>query len=202
MENETFDEPTDVGDTGDNSSGEDSSASAKSQTVPLSRFNEIYKELKQTKDDITALKNQKQEGSLSPEQTKELQAKQYLKGLLEETLTEKKKEEAEVAEKEQKEFEKNVHEVLSVYTDVKEDEFLKFMETKASKYGITSVSGAMELYREMNSLTKETEKRTKDNLAKKPNLPRSEANKNSGELPDDSHKTLSQIAEEAASQLD
>jgi hypothetical protein len=173
------------------------SAEEEAPTVPLSRFNEVYKSLKTTQEEIRELKEQKSQGDLSPDQEKELKAKEYLKGLLKETLSEQEKAAKEAEDKEKKDFNSSVDDILSTYTDVKRDDFLKFMETKAKTYKVSSVEGAMAIFRDINNLTKETIEKTKKTLSERPNLPRSEGE--SSETPiDDSHKTLSQIAEEAA----
>ena len=55
----------------------------------------------------------------------------------------------------------------------------------------------MKLYKDMGRVKTDTEEATKEKLSKKPNLPKSEGTP-IGTPPDDSNKTLDQIAEEAA----
>src|SRR3990167_2583262 len=75
--------------------------------VPLHRFREVNEKLEKVENEIAGLKQQKETpGGLSEEQTKELQAKTYLKTLLKETLEEDKKTATERETTEQRQFEK------------------------------------------------------------------------------------------------
>ena len=169
----------------------------KEQTVPIHRFQEVYGKMKSLEQDITALKNQGEKSGLSEEQRKELQAKEYLKGLLKETLAEDKKSKETAEQAEAQQFKEQVGEVLDINTDVKKSDFLKFLETEADSYGIEDVKGAMNLYRKLNNLSKEVAEKTKKELSQKPSLPSHEGGSAMKEYPEDKGKSLWQIAKEA-----
>ncbi|MFH1328143.1 MAG: hypothetical protein ABIH76_04785 [Candidatus Bathyarchaeota archaeon] len=142
------------------------------QTVPKGRFDEVYKKHKETEEELQTLKAEKGE-TLTPEQQKERQAKTFLKGLVKEQLEEEAKERKAAETQEQKEFESNVDDVLAVNTTIDRQVFLKFIEDNSDKYGITTVTGAMKLYKDLNKIKDETVEQTKENLAAKPKLPKS-----------------------------
>jgi len=169
-------------------------ASASEKTVPYDRFKEINEQKKAAEQERDSLK-QKTE-TLTPEQQKEKQAKDYLRGLTKEVLAEEKKAAKDAETQEQKKFEEEVSDILIVNTEVNKEEFLKFIEDNSDKYGITSVKGAMSLYKDLGKVKSETAEETKERLAKKPNLPKGEGLK-AETPPDDSNKTYEQITEEA-----
>ena len=177
------------------------SAPEEPKTVPLGRFQEVYKNLKEVTKEVEALKERQKEGATTPEQDKELQAKQYLKGLLKETLKEQEETSEREKAKEETQFAEEVDEVLTFEKDIKKDDFLKFIEDNSEKYGITSVKGALQLYKDFGSLSKEELEKAKKELARKPGLPKSDGGSFEKNLVDDSHKTLQQIAEEAAKSI-
>ena len=163
------------------------------RTVPIGRFNEVYKKTKELEEKIGTLNTDKE--VFTPEQQKEQQAKAYLKNLVKEEREEAERVAKESSAKEQSKFEEEVDDVLAIHTDVNRDEFLKFVETKSDEYGVKSVKGAMKLYKDLGKLKSETEDELKDNLSKKPNLPRSEGS-SPKTPPDDSGKTYEQIQTE------
>lgn len=164
------------------------------QTVPISRFNEVYKKTKELEQEVGTLKSKGGE-QLTPEQQKERQAEEYLSKLTEKVLERRESAKKEAEAKEQKEFEGEVDDVLAIHTDVPRDEFLKFIEKKSDEYGIKSVKGAMKLYKDLGKLKSETEDEVKENFTRKPNLPKSEGT--SFKPPaDDSGKTYEQIQQE------
>ena len=138
------------GDTGDVTTQDDSSSSegneeGEEKVIPESRFREVYGKMKNLEREITTLKEGKKEGTLTEEQSKELQAKQYLKGLLKETLEEEKTA-VETREKEQLEsFKEQVNSILDVHTDVKKGDFLKFLEDEGDDYA--SISPPIKRYK-------------------------------------------------------
>lgn len=174
------------------------------KTVPYSRFKEVndsLKELREKMESIESLQVKKDTGkSLTPDEQKELDAKSYLKGLLKETLQEETTAKTQAEEKELKEFNSSVSSVLEENTDVKREDFLKFIEEKADKYGVTSVTGAMILFRDMNNLTKESKEAGKKEEKNKPKFPANEGSVG-GKSVNDSGKSLYQIAEEAINEL-
>lgn len=197
MVEETLDElETQQDDSSTSDTGEDTSESDKSQTVPIGRFKEVYSKTKELEQQIQDLKGKESDKGLSQEEQKELQAKNYLKGLLKETLDEQKQHEEQATQEEQNKFNEEVDEQLSVHTDVNRDDFLKFVEDKGEEYGTTSVKGAMKLYRDLNNLKKSASEEVKEDLSKKPNLPSHEGGSSESHV-DDSKKSYQQIVEEA-----
>lgn len=178
--------------------GDDSSSSEIDKTVPETRFKEVYGKMKELEREIGTLRDTKKEGNLTENQSKELQAKEYLKGLLKETLEEEKrasesKEQAELAK-----FKEDVNSVLEIHTDVKRDDFLKFIEEEGDDYA--SIAAAMKGYKRLHETAKDASEKAKQNLSKKPGLPRSEGSggEKTNYADSDKGKTLWQIAQEAA----
>lgn len=174
------------------------------KSVPYSRFREVNEKMRSLEAEINSLKNQKAETGLTPEQQQELQAKQYLKNLLLETINEERRAREEAEKAEQEKFEKEVDDTLALYPDVKKDDFLKFIEEKGEAYGISSVAGAMKLYLDFKNFQKEVSDKTKKSLASKPSFPQHEGGSAGGSYsasPEFKHKSLRQIAEEAIREL-
>ena len=150
--------------------------------------------LKEIEGEIQGLKGKSEP---TAEDKRELEAKQYLKNLLKETLKEEKDTEAQAKAKEEETFGNEVNNILAINTDVKRADFLKFIEDKAESYGIESIEGAMRLYKDLGNITKETSDKTKKDILGKPKLPQSEGDGISKTPPDDKGKSLWQIAQEA-----
>ena len=194
------------GDTGDVTTQDDSSSSegneeGEEKVIPESRFREVYGKMKNLEREITTLKEGKKEGTLTEEQSKELQAKQYLKGLLKETLEEEKTA-VETREKEQLEsFKEQVNSILDVHTDVKKGDFLKFLEDEGDDYA--SIAAAMKGYKRLHETAKEASEKTKKDLSKKPGLPSSEGSGGgkTNYADSDKGKSMYQIAQEAAAEF-
>jgi len=165
------------------------------QTVPIGRFNEVYKKTKELEEKIGTLKSSDGE-QLTPEQQKERQAEEYLSKLYDKVIDKRETAAKATKAKEQEEFETEIDDVLAIHTDVNKDEFLKFVKTKSDEYGVKSVKGAMKLYKDLGKLKSETEDEVKDNFSKKPNLPKSEGTSVSKTPPDDSDKSYEQIQRE------
>lgn len=178
-------------------STEESSASEEDKkTVPLERFNEVYGQLKDVKKEIESLKTKEAKTGLNPEEEKELKAQEYLQGLIEKTLSKREEQAAQAKVRAEKELKENIEETLSLNPDVKRTDFVKFLENEADKYGVNTVAGAMNLYRQINKTTLEANQKAKDELKKKPSSLSNEGT-GGGKAPDDTGKTLRQIAEEA-----
>ena len=165
------------------------------KTVPYSRFKEVNEKAKELEQQLETTKPQ-------TAKTKEEQAEEYLSKLTEKAIEKREAAQKAAQAKEKKEFNAEVDDLLSVHTDVKKDEFLKFMEENGDKYGVKSVKGAMSLYKDLVVLKKNTAEETKDSLSKKPGLPKSEGIPGSGKTYDDKGKTLEQIKEEAIAELE
>lgn len=182
--------PEDVKDAEDSSASED-------KTVPYKRFKEKVDEVNIKEQELQTLKSQTP-GALTPEQQKEAQAKTFLKGLVKEQLQEEAEAEKAATAKEQKKFESDVDDVIAINTKVDKAEFLKFIEKDADKYGITSVKGAMKLYKDLNKIKDDTVEQTKENLAAKPKLPKSKgaADTTIDYAEEDKDKTYEQVVQE------
>ena len=174
---------------------ESSTSEEEAQTVPIDRFNKVYQENKELKE-ASKTPETKEKENISPDQQKEAQAKTYLKGLVKEELEEAKADEVKATKAEETKFDSDVEDVLAVNTEVDRDEFLKFMEEKSDKYSMESVTGAMALFKDFQGVKSETEEETKENLAKKPDLPKSEAGGAGSAVIDDSGKSIQEIAAE------
>ena len=172
------------------------------KTVPYERFHEVIEKTHELENQIKELKEQKATNKgISPEQEKELQAKTYLKNLLRETLSEQESAKKQEDEREAREFKQNVDEVLSANADVKRSDFVKFLETKADSYGVKSVHGAMQIFRDLNNLSREAAEKAKKDIAAKPGMPKSEGDGAKGYRETDKGKPIWQIAEEAKKEL-
>ena len=175
------------------------------QKVPYTRFKQVYDKAKQV-DELTAeiqrLKEKQGDVGLNDNEKKELEAKKYLKNLIKETLSESQSETEKQKEIADKKFSEEVDDVLALNTEVKRTDFLKFLEEEADELGITSVSGAMKAYRKLNSIKKEATEEAKDELNRKPGLPKSSSNKSEIDYSkEDKNKSLAQIAQEAKKSL-
>lgn len=165
--------------------------------VPEARFAQVYGKMKGLEREITELKTQKTDGKFTPEQEKELQAKQYLSGLMKETLAEVEKAKADAEAAELVKFKDEVNEILESNTDVKRSEFMDFLEKEGNDY--SSVASAMKGYKRLNDTAKtaaEKAKKAKDN---KPSIPSSEGSGgyNSELSKEDKGKDFWEIANEA-----
>lgn len=147
------------------------------ENVPYHRFKEVNAKVRDLEQQLKSLNNKP---STPGAEDKEAQAKSYLKGLLRETLEEQKKLEVETKQKEQDAFNNEVDKTLELNADVKRADFLKFIKEKSDSYGITSVAGAMKLYRDFNNLSKESLEKAKKDLSAKPRLPNNEGGGSGG----------------------
>lgn len=194
------------GESNDSSEGESSppekeekDEEKKEQFVPESRFKEVYGKMKELERDVSTLREGKKEGTLTEEQTAELKAKEYLKGLLKETLAEEKSRETQSEKAEIEKFETDVKEVLSIHSDIKKEDFLDFLEKDGDDY--SSIAAAMKGFKRLLEKEKDGTEKAKKDLSKKPSLPSSEGSGyNPNKYPDDKGKSLWQIAQEAAAE--
>ena len=171
---------------------ESSTPETKEQSVPYHRFKEVNQKYGELKEQISELQAQiKEKGSTTPEESN---AKTYLKQMLKETLAEEQRQKQQEERAVQEKFNNSLDEVLDIHTDVKRADFIKFIEDNAKKFDISSVQGAMSLYKEMKS-SKVVAK------TDKPNLPEHKGTAESKPVYDDKGKSLSQIAEEAIADL-
>lgn len=183
--------------TSEETSTEDApSEEKKGETVPIKRFNEIYRKGKELEEENEKLKKVP-EGTLTEEQQKEGKAKDYIKGLVREAQKEVKDETTQIEAKEQREFASDVDDVLEENPDVKRTEFLKFIEDKSGIYDLNSPKGAMKVFLDLQTTSKDSADKTKKDMKRKPNLPSSEAAPSEPGSPDDKGKSFSQIAQEA-----
>ena len=169
------------------------------QTVPLSRFQEVYREKKELEEKISSLETKKADGTITSDEKKELEAKNYLKNLFKEVSKEEQEETKKAERIELESFNKEIEEIITLNPDVKKADFLKFIEVEADKYDIKSVNGAMSLYRKLEDVSKSASEKTKKDISSKPKLPTHEGG--GGETYDDKGKSLYQIANEAKKEL-
>lgn len=186
--------------TDDSSTSEAKVEEKKEQFVPESRFKEVYGKMKELERDLSTLREGKKEGTLTEDQQAELKAKEYLKGLLKETLAEEKSNASQAESQELEKFKSEVSEALSIHSDVKKDDFLSFLEKEGDDY--SSVESAMRGYKRLLEKEKDGTEKAKKDLSKKPSLPSSEGSGyNPNKFPDDKGKSLWQIAQEAAAEF-
>jgi len=178
------------------------SSPEESQTVPYERFKEVNDKVKSLTEEISTIKNQAetQPGGLTPKQKEEIEAKEYLKGLVKDTLSEFEKTKASEEEQEIANFQKELNNVLELNSSVDRKEFEKFLENEADEYGVETVSGAMKIYKKLNETTLKAKESAKNELSKKPKMPSSDGS-GVGEVHNDTGKSLYQIAEEAKKSL-
>jgi len=183
-------------------SDKETPAEEKGETVPINRFKEVYRREKETAKELSDLRKDKAEPKTEA-QTKEVEAKSYLKGLLKEVRDEEKVQQDGIDSQEQRDHEEKVEETLEANPDVKRSDFLKFMEDKSSEYELTSVKGAMKVFKDLQSTSKETAEQTKKEEARKPSHPKSEgAAVDSAAPTDDSKKSFAEITQEAIKSAD
>jgi len=168
------------------------------EPVPYQRFKDVNDKNKDLEQQLEEAK-----ATTPPAKTKEEQAEEYLSKLTEKAIEKREAAQKAAKTKEQKEFNSEVDDLLAVHTDVKKQDFLKFIEDNGEKYGIKSVKGAMSLYKDMGDFKTKTTEEAKESLSKKPGLPKSEAIPGSTGTPaDDKGKSLEQIKEEAIAELE
>jgi regulator of replication initiation timing len=176
---------------------EESSTSEEEQkpTVPLERFNEVYgkmksyeEQIKAVSQDINALKQKGRDEGLNETEKQELEAKNYLKNLIQETQKEIHESEKSAKEQELANFAKQVDDAL-IDSGVKKSDFLDFLEKDADEYEFGSVKAAMNFYKK-HKLTEEKEPK------EKPSLPNSDASPGGKQTYDDTGKSLRQVLNE------
>ena len=165
--------------------------------IPESRFNQVYGKMKNLEREITELKIQKKDGEFTPEQEKELKAKEYLKNLISETLTEVEKTKARAEAEGLDKFKSEVNEVLESNSEVKRSSFMDFLEKEGDDY--SSVASAMKGYLRLNQTAKEAAEKAKKEKDKKPGIPSSEGSGgyNPELAKEDKGKNFWEIANEA-----
>lgn len=182
----------------------DASSDTKEEpSVPYSRFKEVNSKYQELRGEIDALKQTKKDGGLTPEQQKELDAKSYLKNLLRETLEEDRMTKATQEKLEQDKFESEVDDMLIANPSIARKDFIEFLEKDADKFGVTTVTGAMNLFKELQGVSKEASEKTKRDIQAKPGLPKAQAPgaaSNYAEL--DKGKSLRQVVDEITNSLD
>ena len=202
MLDETYEGETSEGEhsseVGDDSQTSTEESSTSGKTVPVGRFNEVYKENKE----LSAKLKESQKEDTSTQTDSEKKAEDYLRGLFNKIQEENKSAETTAEKEEQRQFNEDLDNTLSVHTNVDRAEFKTFIEEKSESFGFSSVENAMNVYLEMNNIAKETEEQTKDNISQKPSLPRNEGSAPSNTEHDDSEKSIFQIGEELAQEAE
>ena len=183
--------------------GTKSEPSTEEKTVPYERFKEVVderNELRKISEKIDAL-DKKEEKSPTGLSAEEQKARDYLEKMTLEIVEKREKTQTEQTQKEEAQFEDEVKRQLELNPSVKKDEFLKFIEDKSDNYGVKSVSGAMRLYKDRNSASKEGAEKAKKDIASKPSMPSHEGGASTSYSDEDKGKSLNQIAEEVISKL-
>lgn len=164
------------------------------KSVPYSRFKEVNDKMRDMEETVKALQDKKKEEGLSPEEEKELQAKQYLKKLTRETFEEIEKESKDQETKEQAKFDSELEQVLEDNPEIKKGELLKFVEDNSEKYGFKSLEGAVNVYKDIKS----TAENTRKEIIKKPGMPQHEgATKDYTPPAEDKSRSFAQIVQDA-----
>ena len=165
------------------------------KTVPYSRFKEVNEKAKANEQKLQALE--------SPDQHKEERAKNFLKGLVREELKAEKEARKASETKARKEFDTDVDEVLKANTSIDKEVFLKFIKANSDKYTITTVKGAMKLYKDLNQIKDDTVEQTKEDMGRKPKLPKSKgASDTKTDYSGDKDKTYDQIVQEVTTEAE
>lgn len=166
------------------------------QSVPYNRFKEVNDKKNELEARIAELEGKKNDGGLTAEQQKELQAKQVLAKMFDEHLANREKTAKEAEAREQREFEEQVKNELAANTEVKRAEFVKFLEDNGDDF--STVASAMKFYKTLDAAQKEAYNKAKGELTGKPALPKHEGGK--GEVDyreEDKGKSLWEIAHNA-----
>ena len=119
---------------------------------------------------------------------------------MKETLKEMNESTASEEAKVQADFEKELETVLELNSSVDKDKFVKFLEEEADNYEVSSVKGAMAIFKKLNNATEEGKEAAKEMLSKKPNLPSPDGGMGKPSY-EDKGKSFYQIAEEAKKSL-
>ncbi len=186
-----------VEETGVEETPTEESPASEEKTVPYDRFKKVNEERKEAVEENKSLKEKPKEET-QPDAEK--QAKEYLSGLVDEELEKRDKQKVQTETDEQTKFESDVTELLDVHTDVKKDDFLKFIEENDEELEFSSPKAAMATYRKVNNLSKEAEEKVKDDLEQKPSLPRNEGVKTEAPI-DDSQRSLEEVVQDSIKDL-
>ena len=165
------------------------------QTIPYSRFKEVNDKRKELEEQVNTLKAS---GAPKEEvQDAEKKAEEYLEKLTDKVLARREQAKAEAERVEQDQFNQELDDILIANPSVKRSEFVKFTEENMGKYGISSLEGALSLYKDFGDISKKAKEEIEESLEKKPGLPKNEGlGKQGNELPDDSNKTFNQVLDE------
>ena len=167
------------------------------KTVPLDRFNAVYGKSKALEERVKELEAKEASGkTLTDGQAKELEAKKYLKDLIDETLKEKEETNIKMTRAEKAKFDEEVEDSLLIHTDVKKADFIKFYNGEAKEFGVSNVESAVKLYKHLGKVQEDSTQKAKDNIAKKPSFPSNEGAASAAPA-DDKDKSLHQIVEES-----
>ena len=145
--------------------GKDGEGEPSGKVVPLENLQAVQAEKIRIEGELKELKDKP--GVTKEEvEDKEQKAEKYLETLVGKVFDKREQAAKENTTKEENQFETDVNNVLSIHTDVKRDDFVKFIEEKGEKYHVTSVEGAMQIYRDINKLTGEAKEEGKKDADK------------------------------------
>lgn len=179
----------------------ESSTDKADKSVPYARFKEVNDQLKEMKSRIDSLQTKEDKGSITPEEKKELDAKNYLKNLFKEVMTEEEKMKSEKEKQESVAFNKEIDSLIELHPDIKRADFVEFIDKNSDKYGIQSVKGAMALYKDLNNIKTSAKEAGKKEIINKPKFPSSDSGMAAKPNYDIKGKSLHDIAREAAEEL-
>lgn len=185
----------DVKEEGSEETTTEESSTTEEKTVPYDRFKEVNDSKKGLEEEVKTLKDS-QPDKLTPEQEKEKQAEEYLSGLVKKEIDKnvKTQKDAEVAE--EQEFNQDVQDVLDENQDIKKADFLAFIEKEGDNFA--NVKGAMSIFKQIGSKTKDAKAEGQEEERSKPELPSSEggAVEFTDPPPEDKNRTLSQVVQD------
>jgi hypothetical protein len=162
------------------------------QTVPYSRFKEVNDERKEL---LAKVGEPDKEDPPVPagNENREAEAKEYLSGLVKDTLEQQKKDAAAAKTAEEQRISREIDDALDVHTDVKRVDFKKFYDKEGKDF--SSVDAAISNFKKLQGIAKkEEEDRGKDG---RPKVPSNEGGGTPKEPYDVSDKSMDQIAEES-----
>ena len=173
------------------------SSTDKDKTIPYDRFSAVVQERNELREKLskgeTARKDEVK--TLTPEEKKEVDAKQYLKNLYKEVITEETAQRKQMEEQELKAYNTEVNTALELNTDVKREDFLKFVKEKSESYGVKSITGAMALYKDLNKSVLDAKDQGQKEILNRPKTPTNEG-QTSTKSEDTSDKSFYQLAQE------
>lgn len=124
------------------------------ERVPYSRFEEVNDQLKSVKAEVEALKSTKSERPLTTQEQETLEAKNYLKNMLQEVIKESDEAKAKEEAKALDAYKATIKSMSGIYKDFDEDKVVKY----ANKHEIDNLETAYWRIKAENKISAETPK--------------------------------------------